>query len=99
MRAIKRVCKLAELDEVSKTLIYRTKNNGSKIVSKKKWELIGSHIGRRSFCTNYYFEGVPISTIMSVSGHKSEATFLLYIDKDRRVDPEILKDAFKRKTY
>ena len=94
-RSIKRICKLAELDEVSKTLASKTLSSGSEVVEKKKWELIGSHIGRRSFATNYYFEGVPIFTIMSVTGHKSEGTFLLYIDGARDINEDRLMDAFK----
>ena len=34
-----------------------------------KYELMSSHAGRRSFCTNFYNEGVSIAAIMSISGH------------------------------
>lgn len=46
---------------------------------KQLYELITSHTGRRSFCTNLYNEGVPPVVIMRVSGHKTESAFLKYI--------------------
>lgn len=46
-----------------------------------KWQLMSSHTGRRSFCTNYYNEGVTIAAIMSISGHKTEKDFRKYIKK------------------
>lgn len=62
---------------------------GSKIDSKSnrklkkiypKNELITSHIGRRSFATNYYGI-IPTPLIMSATGHASEKMFLNYIGK------------------
>lgn len=45
----------------------------------EKWQLVSSHTGRRSFCTNVYKQGLPTFMIMSVSGHKTEKAFLKYI--------------------
>lgn len=46
-----------------------------------KFELMSSHAGRRSFCTNFYNEAVAIAAIMSISGHKTENEFRKYIKK------------------
>lgn len=46
-----------------------------------KYELMSSHAGRRSFCTNFTEAGVPIESIMSISGHKTEEEFRKYIKK------------------
>ena len=46
-----------------------------------KYELMSSHAGRRSFCTNFYNEGVSIAAIMSISGHLTENEFRKYIKK------------------
>lgn len=46
-----------------------------------KYNLMSSHTGRRSFCTNFYNEGVAIAAIMSISGHKTEQEFRKYIKK------------------
>lgn len=48
----------------------------------KKYELMSTHICRRSFCTNLYIEGVPPQTIMMISGHKTERAFRKYIRID-----------------
>jgi len=47
-----------------------------------KWELVSSHIGRRSFATNH-FGKIPTPIIMAATGHKSESAFLKYIGKGR----------------
>ncbi len=46
-----------------------------------KYELMSSHAGRRSFCTNFYNEGISIAAIMSISGHLTEVEFRKYIKK------------------
>jgi len=79
---IKEVCKIAELNE---------KINGSKSITVnkvtrkqngtfEKWELVTSHIGRRSFATNNYGR-VPTSLLISATGHSTETMFLEYIGK------------------
>lgn len=45
-----------------------------------KWELVTSHIGRRSFATNYYGI-IPTSDLMYITGHTKESVFLTYINK------------------
>ncbi len=58
----------------------RRTTGGLKTISTlHKWEMISSHTARRSFCTNEYLKGTPTLTIMAVSGHKTESTFLKYI--------------------
>lgn len=81
---IKFVAKDAGLTEKikgGKTFVLE--KNGEKLLRKKfdefeKWELVTSHIGRRSFATNL-FNKVPNSVIMSVGGWKSERQMLDYI--------------------
>ena len=45
------------------------------------YEIISSHVGRRSFATHYYTK-MPTPIIMAVTGHKTEKEFLKYIGKD-----------------
>lgn len=45
----------------------------------KKYQLVGMHTGRRSFCTNMYKRRFPTISIMRLSGHTTEANFLKYI--------------------
>jgi len=44
----------------------------------EKYELISSHICRRSFATNHYGK-LDTLTIMKITGHKTESQFLKYI--------------------
>jgi len=90
---IKEVCKLAGITEICKGRIRNTNNAMSKVVSKPKYELVTSHIGRRSFASNFYGK-LNQQMIMGVTGHKSESSFLKYINKDREVDAEALNNAF-----
>jgi hypothetical protein len=41
-----------------------------------------------SFCTNHYLNGMPVTLIMAISGHKTERAFMRYIkiDKDQKID-------------
>lgn len=49
----------------------------------KKWELVTSHIGRRSFATNFY-GNIPTTYLINVTGHSTEAMFLNYIGKSNK---------------
>ena len=89
LRCIKRVCKKAGLNELTKTLASKGGGDGSTLADKEKWELIGSHIGRRSFATNFYGK-IPTALIMSITGHLTESSFLMYINRERIIDREDL---------
>lgn len=45
----------------------------------QKWELITVHTARRSFATNAYLASVPTISIMKITGHRTEKSFLQYI--------------------
>lgn len=74
---LKTIGQLAKIDELE----YTTRTMGGKQVTQKhkKYDLITSHTARRSFCTNAYLSGMPPIDIMTVSGHKTEKAFLIYI--------------------
>lgn len=57
----------------------------------KKWELMRSHIGRRSFATNLY-DKVPTSVLMKITGHEKESSLLTYLHK---TEADAAKDALK----
>ena len=46
----------------------------------EKYKCVVSHIGRRSFASNYYGK-FPTSMLIQQTGHTSERTFLEYIGK------------------
>ena len=77
---IKEVCKIAEINTLTKGRKRDINKNRYVTGSFPKYELITSHICRRSFATNNFGE-MPNSIIMGITGHSSEKTFLGYIGK------------------
>ncbi|MEI6553955.1 MAG: tyrosine-type recombinase/integrase [Paludibacter sp.] len=77
---IKIICRIAEIDNKEKKEI--TKGGVKQINYFEKWKLISSHTGRRSFATNNYRMGLDTYTIMRITGHKTESSFLKYIKVD-----------------
>jgi len=45
----------------------------------EKYKLISNHTARRSFATNAYLAGIDSITIMKITGHKTETSFMKYI--------------------
>ena len=85
---IKVVCRLTELNELTKgsKLIETEPESGifrKKTGMYKKWELVTSHIGRRSFATNFYGK-IPTTYLIYATGHSTEAMFLNYIGKSNK---------------
>jgi len=65
----------------------------------QKWELITSHTARRSFATNEFLAGTPTLTIMAITGHKTEKSFLRYIRLTSSEHAKLLKGHWEeRKT-
>ena len=74
---LKIVCLLAGIINMEPKT--RTEGGVLKTTVSPKWMLVSSHTGRRSFCTNMYKRGLPTLTIMAISGHRTEKSFLRYI--------------------
>ena len=97
---LKQLIKLIGISDVilgSKVAIVQDKkgeNVRRKIVGHyPKYELITSHIGRRSFATNFYGK-VDNNVIMVTGGWTTEAVMLSYIKKVKNDYTEDLKKAF-----
>lgn len=62
------------------TAVFRPRTRyKTQISTVQKWEIITMHTARRTFATNMYFAGIPIASIMAVTGHKTEKQFFVYI--------------------
>lgn len=59
--------------------------------SDYRYNLVTSHVGRRTFCTLAIKNNIPIDKIMAVSGHKSYEDFRKYV----KLDDEDLDNAFE----
>ena len=60
--------------KVRKRIGYRSMD-----ILTEKWKAITSHIGRRSFATNFYSK-IPTSLLIAATGHSTENMFLKYIN-------------------
>lgn len=90
---IKTVCELsginAQVEGKKRTCIAPegvkpTRNDYRDIIGTfEKWELVTSHIGRRSFATNFYGK-VPTTYLINITGHSTEKMFLNYIKKSNK---------------
>ena len=59
--------------------MQRTKGTLTCAETKPKYDLVTSHTARRSFATNAYLAGLPPISIMKITGHKTESSFMKYI--------------------
>jgi len=81
-RYVKEVCRLAGLNEITKGNLFNNETKRYDSGDYEKFKLVSSHIGRRSFATNFYGEEeYPTPLLMSVTGHGTEKMFLEYIGK------------------
>jgi len=74
---LKEIIELCEID--SPTEITTTKSGITLKSTVPKYKLITTHTARRSFATNLYLADVPSISIMKITGHKTEKSFLKYI--------------------
>ena len=77
---IKDVYKLAEITEKVKGSKIDKETKRKETGMFEKWELVSSHIGRRSFASNNYGR-IPTSLLIGATGHSTEKMFLEYIGK------------------
>ena len=90
---IKEVSKLAGLTEKINGSRKSPETNRKQTGSFEKWELVSSHIGRRSFATNFYSK-IPTSLLIGATGHSTEKMFLAYIGKSDSTKAKDLSKAF-----
>ena len=89
---IKQVCRIAKIEhkikgskltDINKEDKNKVKQYRKEVGMFKKWELVTSHIGRRSFATNFYGT-IPTTYLINVTGHSTEAQFLNYLGKSNK---------------
>ncbi len=74
---LKEIAREAKLKE--KIPVHRTEGNLRVENSIEKSELISTHTARRTFATNAFLAGVPVLSIMKITGHTTETSFMKYI--------------------
>lgn len=91
-RTLKEIGK--QIESLNEMEVYNTTKGGKQLeVKKKRYELIGTHTGRRTFATRWYLsELLPTRVIMAITGHKTERSFFRYI----RLTPDDVTESFRR---
>ncbi|HPH36482.1 MAG TPA: phage integrase SAM-like domain-containing protein [Sediminibacterium sp.] len=87
-RYLKEIGKKAELDE--SILVTRTIGGIKKTEVKREWELLSSHVGRRSLISNCILEGINTSSLMVLSAHRSLRSFQSYVRISQQQNAEAL---------
>ena len=64
---------------------------------KRFCDAIVTHTARRSFATNAYMAGIPLSAIMAVTGHSSEDMLKKYLKLDSKEKALLALQEFKKK--
>ncbi|WP_370641679.1 phage integrase SAM-like domain-containing protein [Prevotella sp. E9-3] len=72
------LCKLAKIDEPIRQTFY--KGNERIDIVKPKYELIGTHAGRRTFICSALALGIPAQVVMKWTGHSDYKAMKPYID-------------------
>lgn len=75
----KQLCRKVGINEKYK--LYKA----GKEQTKEKWEFVGTHTARVSFCTNLYLRGVRLESIAKLAGHTSTAMTERYIATNNAV--------------
>lgn len=76
----KDVCEIAKIDTIVKGKMRIDKKRTLTAGDYKKWQVISSHVCRRSFATNFYGR-IPTSVLMNITAHGTETVFLKYIGR------------------
>ena len=77
-RYLKELCRLAGIDDEIRITTYKGNERLDEI--KHKWELVGTHTGRRTFIVNALSLGIPPNIVMKWTGHSDYKAMKPYID-------------------
>jgi len=87
---LKELCQLAGICE----LVTTVRTEGGRQVSRtvEKWTLVSSHTARRSGATNMAIAGIPLISIMKITGHSTEKSLLRYIRISQEENARLLAE-------
>ncbi len=92
---VKILCKKAGIDSPEEL----TSTKGGAVLKKDvpKHEMVSTHTARRTGATLMFFEGIPVTTIRKITGHKTESAFMRYLRlNDEQAAIEIMKHRNER---
>ena len=82
-RDVKELCRLAEINEEIRITSYKGNVRTDEVYPK--WQLVGTHTGRRTFIVNALSLGIPPDVVMKWTGHNDYKAMKPYIDIVDRV--------------
>lgn len=87
---IKEVARLVGINEP----ITTARTEGRRVVdrTRPKYELISNHTARRSGATNMYLAGIPAISIMKITNHRTQASFMKYIKVSQEENARLLQN-------
>ena len=94
---VKEICRLADLTKPMKGRLFNSNLKRKVTGNYPKYELVSSHIGRRSFVTNLYGK-LSNSDLIQLGGWSTEAMMLKYIQKSNRDSAIALKNHWEKTT-
>lgn len=77
-RDLKKLCQLAGIDEDIRITTYKGNERHDEV--HPKWELVGTHTGRRTFIVSALSKGIAPSIVMKWTGHSDYNAMKPYID-------------------
>lgn len=86
---IKEICQMAGITEMVTT--HREQGGVRMSFVKPKYELVTTHTARRSAATNMYKAGIPAISIMKITGHRTQVSFMKYIRITEEENAELLR--------
>lgn len=89
-RKIKEICQRAGITE--QIMVSETRGGIRQEETYEKWQLVTSHTARRSFASNAYKRGIPTLSIMQITGHKTESSFMRYIRITKEENAQALQN-------
>jgi len=90
--------KIAEEAGIKENVTTHITRGGVMETTKQfKYELVTSHVARRSFATNYYLMGIDTLQIMAITGHKTEKEFLKYVKVTRDEKADLFEKSVNEK--
>lgn len=88
-RHIKELCELCGFNDPITRVYFRA---GQRICeTKAKWQMIGTHAGRRTFICFALSSGIPPQVVMKWTGHADYKTMRPYIDVAEKTKSEAMK--------
>lgn len=87
---VKELCQLAGITEP--VSVVRTEGGRQITRTLPKYKLVASHTARRSGATNMFIAGVPTISIMKITGHRTERSFMRYIRISQEENARLMAD-------